>query len=161
MMYIGFSYPKKFKLGAWIISKWIGKPYSHVYIKFESNKIPNTVYHAANGMVHFIAEENFKAVNNVIKEIKLPHSDIARKVILSHAIYLSGIKYGYTELFKIFISDICTYLNCPILKSYNGAGYICSELVGEVLEDYYGVQWNKPKHLLKPNDIEEVLNGKT
>lgn len=160
-MYIGFSYPKKFRIGAWIISKWIGKPYSHVYLKFESDKIPNTIYHAANGMVHFMEEENFKSINNILKEVKLPPSDTARKVILTHAIYLAGIKYGYTELFKIFLFDICSYLKLPIFNSYNGSGYICSELVGEVLEDYYGIRWNKPKHLLKPNDIEEALDGKT
>lgn len=160
-LYIGFSYPKKFRIGAWVISKWLGKPYSHVYIKFESDTIPNTIYHAANGMVHFMEENNFKSINHIIKEIKLPPSATARKVILTHAIYLAGVKYGYIELLKIFISDVCTFLNCPIFKSYNGAGYICSELVAEVLKDYYGIQWDKPHHLIKPNDIEEVLDGKT
>lgn len=160
MITIGFSYPKKFMLGAWLIAWWTGKPYSHVFLKFKSNKIPNTIYHAANGMVHFLEEENFKSVNNIIKEIDLPYSEHTKRIALTHAIYLSGIKYGYSELIKIFLYDICTYLKCPFFKTYNGAGYICSELVAEILEDQYGIKWDKPKHLLKPNDIEEMLDGK-
>lgn len=160
MITIGFSYPKKFMPGAWLIAWWMGKSYSHVFLKFKSDKIPTTIYHAAHGMVHFLAEENFKLSNNIVKEIQLPYSENARRIALTHAIYLSGVKYGYSELFKIVITDICTYLKCPIFKSHNGAGYICSELVAEILEDQYGIQWNKPKHLLKPNDIEEMLDGK-
>lgn len=160
MIIIGFSYPKKFLIGAWLISKWLGKPYSHVYLKFKSDKIPTTIYHAANGMVHFMEEQNFKSINTVIKEIELPNDPVSKRIALTHAIYLSGVKYGYSELFKIVLYDICTYLKCPIFKSHNGAGYICSELVAEILEDRYGIRWNKPKHLLKPNDIEEMLDGK-
>lgn len=154
---LGFSYPKKFKIGAWLIAKWMGKPYSHVYLKFESNRIPNTIYHASHGMVHFMTEKNFLKDNNIIKEVRLPSDEIGRLVVLTHAMEISGIKYGYSELFKIVLTDICTYLKCPIFKTHNGTGYICSELLGEILEDLYNIKWNKPKHLLKPSDIEEVL----
>lgn len=156
-MYIGFSYPKKFKIGAWLISKWIGKPYSHVYIRFDSPKIGSTIYHAANGMVHFRSETNFLKDNIVVKEYKLEVIPEKRHDILLHCMNLSGEPYGYSELLKIVFMDICAFLGCMLIKTYNGKGYICSELIGDVF-DY---NWKKPKHLLKPNDIEEALNGQT
>jgi len=69
-IYVGFSKPIKCKIGAKAISWWIGAPYSHTYIRFESSdpEIPSNVYHAAHGMVHFMTQERFHSINQTVVE---------------------------------------------------------------------------------------------
>jgi len=157
-IYIGFSYPKKFKLFAWLIAKWIKKDYSHVYIRFISSeqKIPSNIYHAANGMVHFLEFNNFKNKNTIIKEYELSISKEDRLKTLIHCMYLSGEAYGYLEIVKILITDILNFFNVK-LDTKNSKGYICSELVAALIESKFNLQINKPRHLLKPNDIEDLI----
>lgn len=156
-IYIGLSYPNKFKIGAWLISKWIGRTYSHAYIRFAEGKISSTVYQASHGMVHFKTQENFIRDNLVIKEYAIQVSDDCRINVLQHCMDLAGEKYGYLELFKIFILDILNWANLPIPKTYDGPGYICSELVADIMQQTLNVIWDKPTYLLKPSDIEDKL----
>lgn len=156
-IFIGFSYPKKFKIGAWLISKWLGTSYSHVYIRFPEGRISSTVYHAARGMVHFRTQENFLKENEVIKEYELTSTDKAKQAVLQHCMNLSGEKYGYSELFKILAIDACDKLGCKRFTTYDGVGYICSELVGTIMSDLMLVVWSKAKYLLTPKDIEDKL----
>jgi hypothetical protein len=158
-IYVGFSYPIEFKLGAYAIKSWSGVDYSHVYIRFESSntKVPSNVYHAAHGMVHFIEFENFKKNNRVIKEYTIELSDEDRLDILIECMYLSGEGYGYTELIKILFTDLVYgALNKNLITS-NSRGYICSELVGKLLIDKLKLSFSKPTHLLKPVDIDNKL----
>ena len=160
-LYIGFSYPKKFKLAAYIISKWMKTDYSHVYIRFESSNpiIPSTVYHAAHGMVHFIELERFKKENNIIKEYELAIDENIRIETLVNCMKLAGEKYSYIQLFKILINDVCYQLNIKN-QIYDSNGYICSELVGTLLKHRLGFIFNVPCYLLKPLDIDIELGKK-
>lgn len=156
-IYIGFSYPKEFKIGAAGIAMWMNRPYSHVYVRFENNKIPSTVYHAAHGMVHFREFENFKLENNIVKEYCIEISEETRKKLLIECVCLAGEKYGYSELCKIFTSDIIFACTKKTVIFNNGKGYICSELVGKLCVNDLGMTFTKPLHLLKPSDIDEGL----
>lgn len=158
---IGFSAPNKYKLGAEAIKWWSSSSYSHVYIRFKSSNpsVPSTVYHAANGMVHFRTFENFKKDNNIIKETLIEVSTEDRIDILTHCMELSGEPYGVMELVVIFIKDLTHYLGIE-LEAHDGKGYICSELVGKIMIEKFGYKFDKPTFLLKPTDIDEVLNGK-
>lgn len=157
-IYIGFSYPKKFKIGAYAIKKWTNSEYSHVYLRFESNspKVPSNVYHAANGMVHFREYENFKKDNLIIKEYEIQLSDLDRQKSLINCMYLSGEGYGYVELLKILVTDVAHSIGCNV-HTYNSKGYICSELVGTLLIEILHFTFDKPTHLLKPIDIDLKL----
>jgi hypothetical protein len=157
---IGFSYPKKFKVGAYLISWWLSKPYSHTYIRFESSRLPSNVYHAANGMVHFRSYDNFLKNNIIIDEYKIPCDEKTRLAVLNECIQLSGEKYGHCELLKILISDFLHFFIKKDISFKNSKGYICSELVGRILVNQFKFTFNKTLFLLKPNDIEDTLNGK-
>jgi hypothetical protein len=157
-IYVGFSYPKCFKIGAYAIKKWQGMEYSHVYLRFESSnlKVPSSVYHAAHGMVHFREFEKFKNDNLVIKEYCLEVSEQDRLETLINCMYLGGEVYGYLELVKILVTDVAHSLGCTV-KTCNSVGYICSELVGELLICRLKLTFNKPTYLLKPIDIDVKL----
>ncbi len=157
VIYVGLSYPKFFKIGAWLISKWINRPYSHAYIRFSKGTISSTVYQASHGMVHFKTQENFLKDNITVREFCIEVTEEQKINILQHCMDLAGEKYGYLELVKIFILDILNWLKIKVPDTYDGPGYICSELVADILEQTLNVVWNKPTYLLKPSDIEEKL----
>lgn len=162
MIYIGFSTPNKWKIGAEAIKWWTKSPYSHVYIRFESSneKVPSTVYHAAHGMVHFRSYENFLKDNKIIKEYKIEVLPSDRMDVLVHCMNISGDPYGFCELIKIFVMDVAHWAGKEV-KFENGSGYICSELVGTILQQKWQYKFDKPLHLLKPNDIDKALENFT
>lgn len=155
--YVGFSYPKEFKIGAKAIAWWTGANYSHVYLRFESSKIPSSVYHAAHGMVHFRSLDNFSKDNYIIKEYEIELDEDSRLKTLIRCMNLSGEKYGTKELLKIFISDLAFAICGKVLVFKDSRGYICSELVGELCRDILGINFQKPLFLLKPTDIDLEL----
>lgn len=156
-IYIGFSYPKKFNLISFMIKSWMRQDYSHAYLRFESDKIPNSVYHAAGGMVHFRAQNKFEEKNHIIKEYEIEVTQNDRLKVLSECIELSGEVYGYLELIKIIFTDIFYTIFNKQLYIKDSAGYICSELVGKILIDKLNLKFNKPSNLLKPNDLDLKL----
>jgi len=158
-IYIGFSYPKKFKIGAKAISIWTASPYSHTYIRFESQdpRIPSSVYHAAHGMVHFRPFDKFLEENDSLREYEIEMSIDDRVDILAHCMSLSGEGYGYSELAKIVLADLHYWITERELKLGDSKGYICSELVGKILNKKFNLTFNKPLNLLKPSDIDGTL----
>lgn len=156
-IFIGFSKPSHFKVGSELIRLWMQTPYSHVYIRFNSDSLNlSSVYHAANKMVHFREYENFKHDNTVIKEYKISLTQDQYNNLLRKCMKLSGEEYGYIELGKIALYDTMNSLGMSI-KTYDDKGYICSELVGELCTDVLGIEFDKPKYLLKPIDIDNML----
>lgn len=158
-IYIGFSSPHKKKIGSELIKWWTEVPYSHTFIRFESSdpEMPSNVYHAAHGRVHFIEYENFKKENQVYREFALPVENTTRKKVLAKCMRLSFTGYGYCELFKILYVDCHYGLGFGVPDTFNGKGYICSELVGKMLVEYFNYQFKKPLYLLKPNEIHDKL----
>ena len=157
-IYIGFSSPNKFKIGAEAIKFWTGANYSHAYVRFVSNhdEIPSTVYQASHGMVHFRSFDKFQEDNKIIHEVCLLCDDKTKLKVLAHCMQLSGESYGYIELVTILLSDIANSFNIK-LATKDGHGYICSELVGTLLTQHFDIKFNKPCHLLKPTDIYKAL----
>lgn len=153
---IGFSKPKKFMIGAWLISVWMKKPYSHTFISFDSSNIQSTVYQASHNMVHFIARNNFELTNEIVKEYKIEVTNLQKNEILRNCINLAGNKYGYLELIKILFVDIFYNIGLKVI-SPNSKGYICSELVGEICKHHFNIKFDKPTNLLTPSDIDNKL----
>ena len=158
-IYIGFSRPIKDKIGAKAISWWINRPYSHVYVRFESQdpEIPSTVYHAAHGWVHFLDKERFDKNNKTVVEYPIEVTPQQRKKLLIKCMKLAFEKYSILELVNLFLTDVLFRLGCTRVKFHDPRGYICSELIAELLEAVFNVIWDKPKYLLHPGDIEDKL----
>jgi len=156
-VYIGFSYPKKFKIGAKSISWWIEKPYSHVYLRFAYSQSKDAIFHAAHGMVHFKSITNFVKENNIIKEYETHLSPEEHETFFDECMELAGETYGTAELPKIFVSDVLWKFFKKTVQWKNSKGYICSELVGKYCIEKLKIQFNKPVFLLKPSDVDESL----
>lgn len=158
-IYIGFSKPIKDKIGSKLISWWIERPYSHVYIRFESQDpaIPSTIYHAAHGWVHFLDKERFEKTNKIIVEYSLEVTPQQRKELLIDCIKLAFEKYSKLELVNLFFTDVLYWMGCNRVKFHDAKGYICSELVAGRLKKIYSLKWNRPDYLLDPADIEDGI----
>lgn len=158
-IYIGFSKPIKKKIGADLISWWIKRPYSHVYVRFESQdpEIPSTIYHAAHGWVHFLDLERFERKNKTVIEYPVEVTQPQRKKLLIRCMKLAFEEYSVLELANLFLTDVLFRLGCTRVKFHDPKGYICSELIADLLETVFDVKWEKPKYLLHPGDIEDAL----
>lgn len=153
-IFIGFSSPRKKKIGASLINWFLGIKYSHCYLRFDKSSIPSVVYHATGKMVHFIEFGHFKDHNKIVREYIIPVSDEVRLSILVDAVMLTGLKYGFCDLIKIFLTTIFKKR-----FAFSDSGYICSELVGSMMEKHLGYKFDKDLSIVTPKDIDTALNN--
>lgn len=158
---ISFSYPKKFKIGAKLISLFINRPYSHVLIHWYSKSLDRTlVYQASHGQVHFIEMQNFLKDNDIVKSYKVNLLDDQYNELIRRCVDLAGQPYATMELLKLSIHEILAKVN--IKCDFNDTkGYICSELMADILETMYGKVFKKPKNQITPSDIDDFLGKKS
>ena len=156
-LFIGFSSPINFKIGAEAIKWWTNSLYSHCYLRFEYKNSKTAIFHAAHGMVHFRSETNFFRENKSIKEYEIQLTDQSHSELFDECMDLAGENYGKVELIKIFLSDIIYSMARKEIPWENSSGYICSELVGKLCIDRLGLSFSKPTYLLKPFDIDSKL----
>lgn len=99
-------------------------------------------------MVHFKSLDNFKKENEIVEEFELEITHEQFSKFSAKCIDLAGQPYSKLELIQIFLCDITN----GKIKTEDQPGYICSELVGELLESL-GISFDKPKFLVNPKDI--------
>lgn len=141
------------KIGSEIIQLGTGQNYSHVYarwwLKSQEREI---VYQASHGIVHFCSLEHFTRDNIIVKEFALELTDEQFKKFSRKCIDLAGEKYSYIELLQIWLHDASGHN----IQFADKRGYICSELMCELLTDL-GIVFDKPKWMIKPSDIVTAL----
>jgi hypothetical protein len=145
-VYIGFSRPKKFMPGAWLIQKWMGTQYSHVYLRLYSAYTEQwLVYQASHGMVHLIEWESFKEKAIIVTEFErlIPPADL--KNTIKFAQKLLGSPYGYIGLARIALSKWFKPLLGDGEKSFH-----CSELIATIFPD---LAEGKCKDYIEPVDL--------
>lgn len=144
------------KIGSKLIRWWIGANYSHVYARwYLSTQDREIVYHAAHGMVHFKPFSKFIQENDIVEEFKIELTDEQFAKFSAKCIDLSGEKYSKLQLLQIVLCDISS----GRIAAQDQKGYICSELMAELLEDL-GYKFIKPRYLVTPKDIIEKLKEK-
>jgi hypothetical protein len=142
------------KIGSKLLQWWMGTSYSHVYARwFLDAQEREVVYQASHGMVHFKEFRNFQKENTIVQEFELLISDKQFKRFSQKCIDLAGQPYSKLELAQIFFYDVTGSSK----ECVDRHGYICSELMCELLEDL-GYRFNKPKYLVTPKDIVETLS---
>lgn len=156
---VGFSCPKKFKIGAALIIWWAGKPYSHVYFKYTDAQGRNLIFHAAHGTVHQILVPNFEETNRVILEIPLIFSEKQYQELRDIFYEKCGKLYSTKQIMLMPVHDLLAKIGIR-LKTSDDSGYICSELVGYTLSKIKGIKFDKPFNYLRPDDIEKALTKK-
>jgi hypothetical protein len=153
---VGYSYPRRFKIGAFLISWWMKRPYSHVFIRYTDNQNRDLIFHAAHGTVHPILVKNFEVENKIVKEDVLFFTDEEYQQLRDIYYEKSGKLYSTKQIILMPIHDAGLACNIKI-KTEDDDGYICSELVGYCLNKVKGIKFSKPFNYLRPDDIESAL----
>lgn len=152
---IGFSKPKSAKPLSWLIRKLQNTEYSHVYIKFTSDKYGRNIIYQASGLqVNFVGEAVFKDHCEVVKECSIQISDETYQKMMTFAIDKAGYPYSIKQLFNIVIYMVTGKTH--VLGSGREA-YVCSELAGEMLKTILNVAVNEDLDIVTPKDIDKAL----
>jgi hypothetical protein len=150
---IGFSTPKKFRVTSWLIRKFEGSEFSHIYIKMnpspKSSLNFSKVFQASHGDVNAMTFDNFLEGNKIIHEYAIEVSDEKYFEVATWLWKQLGKPYGFTQLLAIGLG-IKT-------RSNKDSRYICSELAGMVLRDYLGYNINDTLDFIGLNDIKDIL----
>jgi hypothetical protein len=120
-MYILFTYPQKFKLFAWLISKYEKVPFSHTALLYYEPRVDRwIVFQASHGRVHCVGFEAFKLEAEIVHMVGVEESVPAIQFIVDNL----QKPYSIVQLFKIFFK---------IGKDKGSKSFICSELVARAI----------------------------
>lgn len=150
---IGFSTPKKFKIGSYIIRCFENSEYSHIYIRMKTkadSPLPfDKVFQASHGDVNAVAFDVFKEGNKIFHEYEIEVEESKYFDVYKWLWFQLGKPYGFTQLLGIG-------LNLK-LKSNNDKKFICSELSGMILRDHLGFDISDSLEYIGLNDIRYIL----
>jgi hypothetical protein len=153
---IGFSSPKKFKIGAELIKLWAGKSYSHTYINWVDDQGRDIIFQSAHGTVHTLLKDNFELENIIHKEIFLEITEEQYQALRDFCYYYCGQVYATSDLVIIVLYDIAIRLGGkPIFEDVEG--FICSEILSLALTNILDIELPKPTYLMRPDDVEALL----
>lgn len=153
---IGFSRSiLKFPIGSILIRWYMGTPYSHVYLRFESPSMQRSlIYEAVGAGVRFIGLEKWKTHAKEVDSFQFEISDENYKKLMQFCIDQAGDEYGFMQNIGVVLANILRKSNNAFTSGEN-----CSETIGEVLE-LEGFKIEKDLNLLTPKDIHEILSTK-
>lgn len=160
---VGFSYPKKWKIFAWLIQTIYGTPYDHVYIKFHSSTYDrDIIYQASKTMINFMGTSVFESENSIYKEFEVEISPQNKVDLMKFAIDNAGKPYSIKEAFGLGIVRIFALFGKKIENPWKDGndGYVCSILAAYVMENYLGEDIEGDFEDISPKDIYDFLLSK-
>lgn len=158
---VGFSKPKAWlEPFSWLIRLATWCPFSHAYIKYNNpyaNR--NEIYQASGLSVNFIGETMFDSKENIYSEFIIPISDATKLTTIQFAIDRVGSPYGIGQIFGfvcvLFMRFFGKKINNPF---YSTSSFVCSELVGEILNEISNSNLNAAT--MTPKDIYDYIVSK-
>lgn len=143
---VGFSRPRKCKLGSLAIRAWQGgTPYSHVYLRLYSQYTQQwLVYQASHGMVHLLSFANFSKANNTVAEFTVQLTEDQLRHAVTRMQELLGQPYGYLGLIRLVLSRVL-----PV-SGDGSRTFHCSELIATLFPEFaqgLQVDFVEPVHL--------------
>jgi len=161
---IGFSKPKKhpFPIFSWAIRLVERTKYSHVYLNWHSKGADVDIYYQASGSsVHFSCESVAK---EKLETIYLYQIEIDRKryrKLIKFCMSNAGKDYGKKQIIGIAYSKFMCYITGKKVKNPFSDGrksFVCSELVGALIEDVIDKDTNLDLDIAGPRAIKELLD---
>jgi len=158
---IGFSKPKsKTAIFGNGIRAVLGTDFSHVYVKFKSDKFNRVLIYQASGFaVNFMEESRMLKDHAVVAEFELTVSEATYVKTMQFAIDNAGVPYGIAQIFGILYVKALALASIRAKNPFaNGdSNFVCSELVGEILKEIVGLEVDYDMDLITPKEIFELL----
>ena len=161
MVIVGFSVPKGVRLPwySWIIRKVIKKPFSHVYVRWESRGADTHIaYHASGTKVHFLNGKKFRDTVRPVKEYRtfIPRGDY--KKLIQVCMRQTGEDYGKTHAISIGLSTLArNYLSKDIRNREKG--WACSSLVAHIFGAVFNEDLEREPAQFDPGMIEDYCKA--
>lgn len=128
-----------------------------MYIRWYSASLDrNLIYQASGLQVNFVGLEEFSVASRIIKEFPIQVSDQAFLKVLQFAVDNSGKPYSVKELLGYGWAIAFAKKTNPL-----GDGrktFVCSELVGTILDEVLQIPVGKDLDLITPKDVFVLLD---
>lgn len=162
-LFVGFSKPRsKLSFISYVI-RWLqGTPFSHVYVRFESDFLERTfIYQASGSKVNFENIYSFSEHSVVVEEFDLSVAPAVYKKVLGFAIDTVGKPYSLKQLLGMAVVCIFKKLGRQIRNPYKDRkdAFICSEIGAYVLEES-GQFIDYDKDSIGPKEIWNILKSR-
>ena len=140
---IGFSKPKKWKIGAWAIQKIEGTTYSHVFVIWHCKNIDrNKVFESIGSGIRILSDVNFRKKAQIIDLYHFYVDDKTLYEIEQEAHDMTGKPYGYMSLIGLCIMRLFNFFNRTLnLRGHQHNPFkdrdysqVCVETAGMVLK---------------------------
>lgn len=161
---VGFSKAKNniFPIFSWLIMLVEKRPYSHAYMKWYDPYIDKNIIYEARGLtVHLISETRFLQSEDIIAEFRIElQDDNVKKQVLKHAFDTIEAKYSFIQLLGLGVVKIFKNFGKTISNPFddnNRTGYICSEVVAEVLKKVLNVPITEDLDSISPSDLYKIV----
>lgn len=156
---IGFSRNSKDAIFSVLLQKYLNRPYSHCYVKFETKKHlgEDSIYHSSmSSGVGFMSEPVFHENNETVAEYVLYLDDEKYTQVRNNLFKVCGKKYGFWQNIGIALVDIARELGCkinnPFVKNEN-----CSELLYRHFISLAYPQFEYDHETITPKEREDII----
>lgn len=130
--------------------------YSHVYVKWTSRSTNiDLVYQASGTSVNFMASRIFDTHAIIVKEFELEITDETYNKLLKYCLNNAGVDYGLKSVVGIALVKLGICKKNPYTDG--DSSYVCSELVGQILEDVLEYKLDIDLSIADPKDIYKFL----
>jgi len=131
LLKIGLSRPKKFKLFAELIRLIEKTEFSHAFILFENFYGEKVVFQASGSKVNFMNFEIFEKDNIITNLYDIEVENLDYENVISYCLKQVGKPYSIRDIVGITLYKITSL---KLLKGTKEKEFICSELIGEILQ---------------------------
>jgi hypothetical protein len=154
---VGLSRHRDFAIFGRGIQWFQGTPYSHAYIRFDSTEFNRTIIYQASGLrVNLISKAKFDSINFIVKEFEVEISDEKFSEILGFCADELGKPYSLKAIIGIVFH---TLFGWKVINSDKLESFICSELVGYILQMIGIIEQNKDLDYFTPKDVDSVMTN--
>lgn len=157
---IGFSTHREFNILSWFIRKVLKTDFSHVYIKWYSERLNRWLIYQASGLkVNFVGQPLFLEHNKPVAEFLISITEQQKTDMMATAIDLAGKPYGMKQLIGMGLVYLCKAFGKDIKNPFNDGSntFVCSELAAVVLVKL-GMKL-EDLDSISPKDLYELLRG--
>lgn len=155
---IGFSKPKNklFPAGSWLIRLFENTKYSHVFVRWYSvGADTDIVYEAGGTYINFKAGKIFDKKAETVHEYETIISKEVYKKLLKYCMSNAGVQYGFKQIIGIALVKLFKLKKNPF--SDGNKSQVCSELVGNIIENLELGDIDINLDIAGPRDIKEFL----
>jgi hypothetical protein len=155
---IGFSKPinRFMPVASWLIRAYMGTKYSHIYIKFFSDKLSTSIIYESVGVgVRFIGSEMWQKYAKPVDEFVIVVPDDCYYKIMKYCVDNAGKPYDVMQNLGIVIANLFSLKSNPLSKGADKSN--CSEEIARILIKL-GYHIEKSPDLITPRDLYEILS---